>query len=195
MKFFTKNELKIIGSILLFISIISFFNFRISIRRARDNQRKNDLGTLQSALEKYASATGMFPLSSPDGKIIACVGPDTYFDEELLTWVNVKACDWGKDDLEDFASDEDKTIFMSPIPIDPKNLDGVSFIYLSNGKRYQLLAHLEGEDEAEYNYDIKKRDIMCGNEVCNYGRAFSNTPLDKSIEEYENELIEKMKEQ
>ena len=189
MKFFSKKEIKIVGIILFLIAFVSFFNFRVSIRRARDNQRKNDLGTLQSALENYNHATGMFPLSSSDGKILACKGSDTYFDEEKQTWVNIKVCDWGKDDLADF-SDPDNPVFMSPIPIDPKNLDGISFIYLSNGKRYQLLAHLEGKDEAEYNPKVEARAIMCGDEVCNYAKAFSSTPIDISVEEYENQLLE-----
>lgn len=192
MKFFSKQEIKTIGVILFIIAFISFFNFRVSIRRARDNQRKNDLGTLQSALGEYKQNVGIFPLSSEDGKIIACKGEDTYFDEELKTWKNIKPCDWGKDSLKDL-SDSNDLIFMSPIPIDPKNLDGLSFRYISNGKRYQLFAHLEGKDEAEYNVIIEKRGIACGSEICNYGRAYSTTPLDKSIEEYENEISEKEK--
>ena len=189
MKFFNKEQIKTVGIILFLIAFISFFNFRVSIRRARDNQRKNDLGTLQSALESYHNATSTFPLSSSDGKILACKGDDTYFDEEKQIWVNIKACDWGKNDLADF-SDPHSPVFMSPIPTDPKNLDGISFIYLSNGKRYQLLAHLEGKDEAEYNPKVEARAIMCGNEICNYARAFSKTPLDISIGEYENQLLE-----
>jgi len=190
MNFFSKKEIKMISSILFFIFIISFFNFRISIRRARDNQRKNDLGTLQSALEKFNNLTGTFPLSSEDGKIVACKGHDTYFDKEKLTWVNVKPCDWGKDVLQDY-SDSESPILMNPIPIDPKNLEGISFLYFSNGKRYQLYSYLEDQDDVEVNLPIKSRNLNCGNVVCNYGRAFSNTPLDKSLEEYENELIEK----
>lgn len=192
MKFFTKSELKIVGSILFIIAFISFFNFRVSIRRARDNQRKNDFGTLQSALEEYNHYTGMYPLSSSEGKIIACKGDDTYFDEVLKTWVNLKACDWGKDDLKDI-SDPESPIFMSPIPTDPKNLEGIAFRYISTGKRYQLLAFLEGEDEAEFDPVIKSRNLSCGVEICNFGKASGNTPLDKSIEEYENELLEKEK--
>jgi type II secretory pathway pseudopilin PulG len=190
MNFFNKKEIKMISSVLVFISIISFFNFRISIKRARDNQRKNDLGTLQSALEKFNNLTGTFPQNSPDGKIIACKGSDTHYDKKTLTWVNVKPCEWGKDVLEDY-SDSESPILMNPLPIDPKNLEGISFLYLSNGKRYQLYAYLESEDDPEFNLAIQSRNLKCGNMICNYGRAFSNTPLDKSLEEYENELLEK----
>jgi len=35
---------------------------------------------------------------------------------------------------------------------------------------------------------IVKRNISCGVKVCNYGRSYSTTPLDKSLEEYENEI-------
>ncbi|MFH1970890.1 MAG: hypothetical protein ABIJ05_00700 [Patescibacteria group bacterium] len=190
MKFFTKSELKIVGSILFIIFVISFFNFRISNRRARDNQRKNDLGTLQSALDTYNQSMGTFPLSSSDGKIVACMGSDTYFDKEIQTWINVKVCEWGKDKLQTL-SDHDGVVFMDPIPSDPKNLDGISFLYLSNGKRYQLFTYLEGTDEAEFNSIIQARNLSCGNQICNYGRAYSSTPLDKTIEEYENELLKK----
>lgn len=192
MKFFTKKELKMISSILFVISVISFFNFRISIRRARDNQRKNDLGTLQIALEGYRNITGSFPLNSPDGKILACKGPDTYFDKETESWINFKSCEWGEDELRVFSEFGDST-FINYLPIDPKNSDGSSFLYLSNGRRYQLLAHLEGTDEAEYDPKIEARGLKCGNKICNYGRSFGSTPLDKSIEEYENELEEQTK--
>lgn len=189
MKFFDKKELKMIGSILLVISIISFFNFRVSIRRARDNQRKNDLGTLQSSLERYHNYTGTYPLNSPDGRILSCMGDDTFYNEKTKTWENIRPCDWGKDNLYDFT-DQDNPIFMEPIPIDPKNMEGISFTYLSNGTRFQLLAYLESSDEAEFDLAIQKRNINCGNMICSYGRATGNTPLDKSIDEYENELLE-----
>lgn len=190
MKFFSNKELKIVGSILLIIAFISFFNFRISIRRARDNQRKNDLGVLQSSLEKYNRIVGIFPLSTEDGKIMACKDDDTYFDKKLKIWVNVKACNWGNDVLRDFSESESE-ILMNPIPTDPKNEEGLSFLYISNGTRYQVFAHLEGKDEAEYDPLIEKRGLMCGNQICNYGRTYGSTPLDKSLEEYENELLKK----
>lgn len=191
MKFFTKQELKIVGIILFTISLISFFNFRISIRRARDNQRKNDFGTLQRALEDYSYSVGIVPFSSEDGKILACKDETTYFDEEKKTWVNIKPCEWGEDSLEDFT-DSESSVFMNPIPMDPQNLQGVSFVYLSNGKRFQILGHLEGKDEPEYDSTIEARNIMCGSKICNYGRAY-DTPLDISIEEYENKLQDKLK--
>lgn len=190
MNFFSKNELKIVGSILFIISFISFFNFRLSIRRARDNQRKNDLTMLKFALGEYNRYMGAYPLSSDNGKIIACKGNDTYFDEVLKTWVNLRACDWGKDNLVNI-SDSDIPIFISPIPIDPKNMEGISFTYLSDGARCQLLAYLEGVDEAEFDPIIQKRNINCGNKICNFGIAPGNTPLDISLEEYENQLLEK----
>ena len=190
MKFFNSKELKIVGSILLFISIISFFNFRVSIRRARDAQRKNDLGSLQEALERYHNYTGNYPLNSKDGRILSCIGPDTFFNEKTKIWENIRACDWGMDNLYDF-SDLDNPVFIEPIPTDPKQTEGIMFKYLSNGQRFQLLGYLEGEDEAEFDELIQVRNINCGNKICNYGRSSGSTPLDKSIDEYENELLDK----
>lgn len=186
---FSKNEIKYVGGVLLVIFILSFFNFRISIRRARDNQRKNDLGTLQGSLEKYNQKTGIYPLSTEDGKIISCKDENTIYDPKTDTWENVKACEWGKDALYDFR-DTELSYIMNPIPNDPKNLEGKKFVYLSNGKRFQLLGYLEGEDEPEFNLKVKERKIDCGGVICNYGRASGSTPLDKSIEEYENELLQ-----
>jgi len=192
MKFFSKEEIKVLGAILFTIILVSFFNFRVSLRRDRDNQRKNDLGTLQQAIEKFGHDFGGYPPSSPDGKIIACKDENTHFDEEFNSWINVAACQWGKDPLADFA-DSGYPAYMNPLPIDPQNLKGVSFIYLSTTKNYQLLGFLEGSGEAEYDSQIEARGIKCGTQICNYGRSNSKTPLDKTLEEYENELEQKRK--
>lgn len=192
MKFFNKSEIKTVSIILFFIFIACFFNFRISIRRARDNTRKNDFNALVTTLQKYQSAFGEFPLSSDNGKILACKGDNTVFDKKLDKWINLRECEWAKDSLADFSDPRyppDETF----LPADPYKEKGLNYIYLSNGSRYQLLAHLEGKDEAEYDVKIEARGISCGNDLCNYGIGFSSTPLDKSIEEYENEIIEKEK--
>jgi hypothetical protein len=47
---------------------------------------------------------------------------------------------------------------------------------------------LEGEEEAEYRQDLVEYGLMCGERVCNFGKSSGSTPLDKSIQEYENEL-------
>jgi hypothetical protein len=183
MIFFTKNEAIGVGIILAVIFIISAFNMRISLRRARDAQRKDDLSTLVNTLEAYKIQYGLFPAASGDGKIVACVGPDT---REVVVGgqkeiVNLASCDWGKNG---FYS-------LKTMPIDPQSKAGVSYYYLSNGHRYQVYASLEGKDEDEFSPAVEKRNLPCGSRICNMGKTTGDTPLDKSIEEYENELRQK----
>lgn len=203
MKFFTKRELKGIGIILFFIFLASFTNFRVALRRARDAQRRADLGVISNALLKFQADFGFFPLNSDDGKIKACK-PDNF--QELLreasskepfdtgTYLKgLKPCEWGEDSLRDL-SDDTYLPYLSTIPRDSRWDKGISYRYLSNERRFQIYTHLEGEEsEIGYNQGIVKRQLNCGEEICNYGKVFGQTPLDKSIEEYENELLEKSK--
>ena len=79
------------------------------------------------------------------------------------------------------------------LPFEPKAEDGLNYFYISNGKYFQIYAHLEGKDEAENDPKIARRNIPCGSAICNFGRSSGDTPLDKSLEEYENELLEELK--
>ncbi len=79
--------------------------------------------------------------------------------------------------------------YLKRAPKDPGTKNGYSYLYFTNGKFFQLYASLEGKtDESQYNEAVQKLNFMCGNFVCNFGRSSGNIPLDKSIEEYENEL-------
>ncbi len=202
MKFFTKNELIGVLVILAFITIASLFNFRVAIRRARDTQRREDLGTIYNALNKYHRDFGFFPLASVDGRMKACK-PGNY-DEKVAEFSTdaefdlggyldfLLPCGWGKDSLGDL-SDDSYPAYLTTIPGDPKQDKGISYHYLSNGKRYQIYAYLEGEEtEVGYSGGVRDRQLSCGVEVCNFGRAFGETPLEKDIEEYENELLQKI---
>lgn len=174
MKFFTKKEFLEIAIILAVLIVVSLPNFIVSLRRARDAQRKNDLGAMENALNRFNNDFGFYPLSSQDGRIVAC-SP------------NLEPCDWGKDALAD-PSDSSFPSYLPVIPIDPDNKKGVSYRYISNAKRFQILASLEGDVEDEYDEAILARDIKCGTVICNSGKASGKTPLDKSLEEYENDL-------
>ena len=175
MKNFTKQEIVGISVILGLIFIASFFNFRVSLRRARDAQRVSDLGQIVDYLSVYHEENGVSPLSL-NGKPLACKGKDTFVDAKTGGYVNLLACDWGSDSL------------LGKLPIDPESSQGVSYLYLSDGSIYQIYAFLESKDEAEYKPAIINRNLNCGNRICNAGRAYGKTPLDKSIEEYENEI-------
>lgn len=78
---------------------------------------------------------------------------------------------------------------INPIPTDPLLKNGDKYLYFSNGKRFQLYASLELTDQDEYDEKVASRNLLCGTRVCNFGRAYGDTPLDISIEEYENKLL------
>lgn len=200
MKFFTKNELVGVSIILFFIAIFSLANFRIALRRARDSERRVDLGNIYNGLNAYQRDFGFFPHASSDGKIRACK-PDNY--QELITQASLdeqfnyqlylgglEPCEWGADSLRDLA-DETHPAYLETIFQDPQQEKGVSYYYLASSNRFQIYAYLEGKgDEIGFDEAIIGRNLPCGEEICNFGRAFASTPLDKSIQEYENELLE-----
>lgn len=190
MKFFTKEEVKKISLIFLVLLTVSFINFRGSLRKARDAQRKADLTFVKEKLEEYQSEVGYYPPASFDGRMMACKGEQTVINLEFKRVENPIVCKWGEDSLVNYFSDTPKTI-LARLPRDPQSADGIRYIYKSSQDRFQLYASLEGRNEAEYNAKIAALKIKCGTRVCNFGKAFSDTPLDKSIQEYENELLRK----
>jgi hypothetical protein len=176
---FNKTEIIATALTLVVILVAIIFNFRISLRRERDFQRKNDLQSIVKALEAFHVDTASFPQSF-EGKIVACHGGI----DEAGTPQPV-ACGWYGDSLTNIFTG---TVFLERLPTDPKHNQGARYYYISNGRYFQIYAALEGTDEAEYDEQIVSRNIFCGTSVCNYGKSFAGAPLDKSIEEYENEL-------
>lgn len=147
MKPFTKQEILALGIIFAVLVIISIPNFALSIKRARDVTRKDDLFALEIALKAYEGEHREFPSG---------LG--------LLK--------------------------LNPMPNDPQQDRGVAYLYFTNGRTFQLYGSLELTNQDEYDEKVVSRNLACGIWVCNFGRAYGNTPLDKSIEEYENELNE-----
>ena len=188
MKSFTKREYLVVSLILLAIISISLYNFGIDKRRGRDAQRKNDIGSITDALNKYANDFAVYPAPN-DGKIVACQGEEIWDEPQAKTAFALRPCEWGQDSLRD-VNDPNYPFYLQTIPIEPQSREGLTYIYLSNGKRFQILASLEGKDEDEYDPAIEARGISCGKRLCNFGRSSGKTPLDRSIEEYENELME-----
>jgi type II secretory pathway pseudopilin PulG len=182
----TKSE--IIGIFIIFIILISISlpNFASSIKKSRDQARKDDLGSVYGALSEYYHDFGKYPLGSPDGKIVGCKNPEdkTKVDKHGALSVNLIPCQWGKDGLVDLTPGSTK-VYISPLPID---LDytkiGTSYFYFSDGERYQIYGSLESHDWDEYDPKIIARNIMCGKKICNFGRSSPNTPTDISLEEY-----------
>lgn len=190
MTFFTKEELKKVGLILIILFLASFFNFKGSLRKGRDAQRNSDLTFVREKLEEYKSEVGYFPPAGTDGRILACKSSATVVNLEFKRLENPAPCKWGEDSLINYFSDTPKTI-MERIPIDPQNDAGVRYVYKSNPSRFQFYASLEGKNEGEFNKKVEALKIKCGSRICNFGKAFSDTPIDKSIQQYENELLNK----
>lgn len=178
MKFFSKTESKALFVIFVFLILISVPNFIVSLRLARDAQRKADVGSIQDALYRYQADFGTFPLSV-DGKIAACE-PVTYKEENGIKTPVFSPCDWGKSSLADL-SDSSYPPYLKTIP-------NGTYYYLSNGGRFQIYGSLEGKTEDEYDKSIIRRNLPCGSKVCNFGKSSGRTPLDISIEEYENKI-------
>lgn len=198
MKPFKKEELVGLTIIIFLIFLVTGLNIVVAIRRSRDSQRKDDLGAISNALVGFYEDYGFFPPATEDGRIRACKAED--FDSVVADLsdepfsldkfvTGLTGCEWGKDSLKDLSATT-SAVYMKTIPADPKHKEGISYLYLSNKNRFQIYSYLEGEKEEEgYNEGIKIRNLPCGNNVCNFGKSFSETPLDISIEKYEEELI------
>lgn len=178
MSSFSKSELKAILIIFLFLIAISTPNFIVSLRRARDAQRKADIGEVHDSLLRYQGDFGAFPLSI-GGKIAACE-PVTFKEVNGIKTPVFSPCDWGKSSLVDL-SDSSYPPYMKLIP-------NGSYYYFSDGSNFQIYGSLEGKSEDEYDESIIKRGIACGSKICNFGKSSGKTPLSISIEEYESTL-------
>lgn len=188
MQKFTKPELKAVIIIFLILIAISIPNFALSIVRARDQVRRDDLGAFENGLGDYAVDFGVFPLSTSDGKIIACKKPGEapVPDPKGGFKINLIPCEFGKDALIDLSPGSNK-VYMPVIPQDPNKNKGASYAYFSNGTRYQIYTFQEGKDQIEYNPKVIARNLKCGNYICNTGRSYK-VPIDMSISDYETLL-------
>ncbi|HJY98629.1 MAG TPA: hypothetical protein VJ227_02870 [Patescibacteria group bacterium] len=190
MKPFKKSEF--FGILLIFavLIIVSVPNFVLSLRRARDQVRRDDMGALVKALSEYAGDFGEFPPSSPNGEIMDCIAPgDTVtIDKKGRLVVNLIPCEWGKDAFIDLTPGSTK-IYMSILPRDPDYQKGITYRYFSDGDRYQIFAYMEGErDEAEYDDKIVARNISCGSRACNTGRQYG-CEIEKTLEKCAQEAL------
>lgn len=179
-KLFSKAE--IISLIVIFGVLVgvSIPNFIASLRRARDQVRRDDMGVLVHDLDEYMLELGVFPPSSPDGEIMDCLKPgDSPYKDAKGNWViNPIPCIWGKDAFVNLISGRS---FLSTLPRDPKWEEGRAYFYRSDSGRYQLFAALEGPKEAEYSKEVVDMGVMCGNEVCNTVRTLG-CDIPKTIE-------------
>jgi type II secretory pathway pseudopilin PulG len=189
MKPFRKSEVISLVVIFAVLIAVSIPNFIISLRRARDQTRRDDMGVLTHALDEYFSDFKVLPLSSSDGHILDCLSPGIYpVQGKDGKWtVDPVLCNWGTDPFADLFTGK---VYVSLLPRDPDYQKGVAYLYFSDGNRYQIYASMEGMDEAEIDPKIIARNLMCGSRVCNIGRSY-NVPDDISIEEYDTLLLKK----
>lgn len=186
MKPFTKSE--VISLIIIFAVLIavSIPNFVASLRRARDQVRRDDMGALVHALDEYIADFKVLPSASPDGRIMDCLkqGDKPVKNKKGIWVIDFIACDWGKDAFIDLIAGK---VYMPILPGDPDYQKGAKYLYFSDGNRYQIYASMEDVGEAEIDPKIVARGMMCGSRVCNVGRSY-NVPTDISIEEYDKRL-------
>lgn len=186
-KLFSKSETISLVIIFTILIVVSIPNFAASLRRARDQNRRDDLGAMEASLGGYFGDFDAFPLSSSDGKIMDCLKPGDapYKDAKGFWVVNPISCEWGKDSLSNLINGK---TYLTKLPIDPRSNDGISYIYLSNGQMYQLFTYMEGADEAEVSQIVIARNLSCGNHICNVGRSY-NCDIAKTLETCEKEAI------
>jgi hypothetical protein len=170
-KIFSKKETLSLIIIFGVLIIVLIPNFIVSLRRARDQVRRDDLGALVHSLDEYRIKFDVFPPSSADGKIMDCLNPgDKPYKDEKDQWViNAIPCQWGVDAFLDLI---DGRVYMRLLPRDPKWQEGASYLYLSDGERYQIYAFMEGENEPEVDEVVIKQNQPCGSKVCNVGRSY-----------------------
>lgn len=157
---FTKSELKLILPILTILFVLIGVNMAVSLRRGRDVTRKNDVSSIQKALDSYKQKYSIYPPSTDDGRIIGCFDGGVIVNKSTGIPINNIVCEWGQSSFED----------MSPMPRDPDAQKGVNYKYVALDKGYKLYVSLEGKDEPEYNIDTLGLNLQCGNKICNYGR-------------------------
>lgn len=155
---FSKKESLFVATVVVCLIGATLVNLSASYRKSRDNDRKNSLGDIERRLGDFKKAIGYFPAASAEGNIIGCDG----FTDKDGGW-HFKECNWGENKLNSYVFD--------PLPHDPYSDQGRRFVYFSNGESFQLYAALEGTYEDEYNSQILKRSISCGDTLCNAGRT------------------------
>jgi type II secretory pathway pseudopilin PulG len=179
---FSKQEFTFVTALLLVLCGAILINLQVSYRKSRDLRRKDDVRAVTDALVAFQTEYSYFPMSTEDGRIVACLEDEENPPLDAEGNIIFSACEWGNDSIPNF---------LQNIPTDPQADEGGQYRYVSNGRRYQMYASLESPSEPEYNLEVASRGLYCGTKICNYGRAYATTPLDISLEEYENEIREK----
>jgi len=193
MKLFKRQEIFGVGIILVVIVVVTYINILVSLRNERDLIRNLDVSAIAKGVKQYRADYGFYP-ASQDGTILACSGKDTrivkdefgrvvFFNKKAKKPLleNLVACKWGEDALLDI-NDIEYPNYLSSIPKDPRQEDGYSYFYLSNGQKFQILGAFEGKSQKEYSKEIKALKISCGSKVCNFGKTNMGTGIKEVLQ-------------
>jgi general secretion pathway protein G len=128
---FTLIELMIVMAIIGMVATLGIGSYQISLKRARDAQRKTDLQQIRSALEIYRTDINVYPSTGGTYQIQGCGTP-----------CGVSPCAWGN------AWTCGGSTYMEKLPADPKS-PTVNYRYSSNGSTYTLEACLENKNDPQ----------------------------------------------
>ncbi len=168
---FSKEEFFVLAGIAIVLVSLIVYNYGVALRKSRDSQRKQDIRDITNMISNFQTQYGLMPREDT-GKMVACK-PRKTVDGSLI----FSTCNWG-DVIEG----------VGPLPQDPNSKSGRSYLYLSDGKDYQIFASLESSSEAEYDSGIVKRNLTCDNQICNFGLNSGTIPIYKSFKEYYDEI-------
>ena len=164
-KGFTLLELLVVMMLIGILVAIGTGGFVQTQIKARDAQRKNDLGQLQRALESYLNDHGRYPADDA-GQI------------QVPNGVGTVTIAWG----EPFK-DENNTVYMVKL-IKDRTSPIREYYYRSNtaGTKYQLFAALENsEDKNHFSLELvdslAAENVSCGQRDCVYGIASPNSSI------------------
>ena len=192
MKPFTKPEVISLIAIFLVLLAVALPKFTTSLRLARDQVRRDDMGAIQHSFDKYLTEfNNALPAATSDGRIIDCLKPgDKPIKNAGGGWsYNPIPCNWGTDNFSNLLTGE---VYTSPLPRDPDYQKGAAYLYLTDGNRYQIYAAMEDKSEPEIDPKIIARNLSCGTRICNIGRSY-NVPTNISIQAYEDLLLQQAK--
>lgn len=138
---FTLIELLVVIGIIAVLSALLFTNFSGVRERARDLQRKSDLGQIKGALRLYYNDYQQYPAHNASGEIMGC-GID-----------GIAACAWGTV----FSAGAGPVIYMTQLPSDP--LSGSSYTYTQvDEDQFTITTTLENVSDDS----AAKSQLKCG---------------------------------
>lgn len=167
-KGFTLIELLIVMALLAILLGIGASTFMTSIKKGRDNTRKNNLRAIASALEMYYNDKGKYPFSmlGTDGYIQGCYNASGATGQcgkgDFTIW---------KDSVAGGA------MWMAKFPTDPISTQRYYYVSVS-GTQFQMYAHLENDQDPAIITPAPNMGgaLDCGDKMpCNYGVSSANT--------------------